>query len=284
MVAVSQRFRSITRADFALPVATIGVRLWDASGKELKALKNGDEDMLEVAITHDGKRLIYGNWTGSVFNTPIDQPDAMVQLAANPEPAEKRVEQVKTTLVSVQQKLVPAKAKLDQALQAVVAANKPIVDLDAQTAALRKLAAESGATVKEAQQDSASFDQQLPAVTTAARDLQDEVTALRVSLKNDASKMIAVAEAEERLAGRLTEIAKQRRNRIAMQTSIKTHQQIVAARKAEADKLAATRGGLQKSLEQAQSLADAAKKAHDEFASIASKIQSKMDRLLAEIK
>ena len=169
-------------------------------------------------------------------------------------------------------------------LEKKVAANKPIVDLDAQISALRKQAAESGATVKKAQQDSASFDQQLPGITTAARDLQDEVTALRVSLKNDASKMIAVAEAEERLAGRLTEIAQQRRNRIAMQTSIKTHQQIVAARKAEADKLAATRGGQQKSLEQAQSLADVAKKAHDEIASIASKIQSKMDRLLAEIK
>jgi mono/diheme cytochrome c family protein len=260
------------------------VRLWDDSGKEIKALKNGDEDMLEVAITHDGKRLVYGNWTGSVFNTPLEKPDAMVELAANPEPAEKRVQQVQTSLVSVQQKLLPAKVTLDKALLAVDAANKPLVELDAQINSLRKQASESAAAARKLRQDSESFDQQLPGITTAVRDLQDEVTALRVSLKSDASKMVAVAELEERLGGELIKIARQRRNRIAMQSSLKTHQQTAAARTAEADRLAATRGGLLETLEKARSVADAAKKAHDEIASVASKIQAKRDRLLAEIK
>lgn len=269
-------------------VATAGrdnrVRLWDAAGKEIKALANGSEDMLEVAITHDGNRLVYGNWAGSVFNTPVEKPDAMVALAANPEPAEKRVEAVKSTLVSVQQKLVPAKASLDVALTAVEAAKKPVVELDQKVAALRKQSQESEAAAKSAQTATVEFDKQLPVLTNAVRDLQDEVTALRVALKSDPSKMIAVADAEERLAGQLTSIAKGRRNRIAMAASVKTHQQTATARKAEADKIAATRPELQKKVDQAQSLAEAAKQAHDEIAQVASKVQSKIDRLLAEIK
>lgn len=260
------------------------VRLWDAAGKELKSLQNGGEDMLEAAISFDGKRLIYGNWSGSVFNTPIDKPDAMVQLAANPEPAEKRVELVKTTLVSVQQKLAPAKANLDKSLQTVAAAKNPIVALDAKVAALRKQVTDSEAAAKKAQEDCVKFDQQLPAITIAVRDLQDEVTAFRVSLKSDASKMLAVAEAEERLAGRLADIAKQRRNRITLQASIINHQQTAVARKADADKLAATRAALQLKLDQATVAADTAKKAHDEIATVAAKVQSKIDRMLAEIK
>ena len=120
-------------------------------------------------------------------------------------------------------------------------------------------------------------------ITTSIRDLQDEVTALRVALKSDASKMIAVAEAEEKLAGRLSQIAKQRRDRIANDASVASHTQTAAARKAEADKLAATRGEMQKKLDQAKAIADAAKKAHDEIAKVVSEVQSKVDRLLGEI-
>ncbi|MCA9139684.1 MAG: hypothetical protein KDB00_23090 [Planctomycetales bacterium] len=269
-------------------VATAGrddrVRLWDTAGKEIKVLANGSEDMLEVAITYDGNRLVYGNWAGSVFNTPVEKPDAMVTLAANPEPAEKRVEAVKTTLVSVQQKLAPAKANLDQALAAVQAAKKPLDELDQKVALLRKQSQESEAAAQSAQAAAAEFDKKLPALTDSVRDLQDEVTALRVALKTDPSKMIPVADAEERLASQLVETAKSRRNRIATAESVKTHQQTAAARKAEADQLAATRPELLKKLDEAQSLADAAKKAHDEIAQVASEVQSKIDRLLAEIK
>ncbi|WP_182870471.1 c-type cytochrome domain-containing protein [Rhodopirellula sp. JC639] len=274
--------------DHQARLATAGrdnrAKLWDATGKELKSLSHGGEDMLEVAITHDGKRLVYGDWAGSVFNTPVDDPDAMVRLAANPEPAAKRVEAVKTTLVSIQEKLTPAKANLDKANAAVAAAQTSLADLDQKVAMLNKQAADSDAQAKKTEQANAAFDQQLPSLTNAIRDLQDEVTALRVALKSDASKMIPLAESEEKLAGKLTDLAKQRRNRVAMIDVIKTHRQTAAARKAEAEKLAAGRAALQTKLDQAQSLAQAAKQAHDEIAAAASKVQSKMDRLLAEIK
>ncbi|MCO8125288.1 hypothetical protein NHH03_26355 [Stieleria sp. TO1_6] len=259
------------------------VRLWDTAGKELKVLQNGNEDMLEVAITHDGKRLVYGNWAGQVFNTPVDTPDQQVSLAANPAPAEKRVEEVKSNLVSVQQKLAPAKAQWDKTLQAVAEATKPLTALDQKIAGLRQQAAESEAAAKAATDQTAKLDQQMPVTTAAARDTQDVVTALRVSLKSDASKLVAVAEAEEKLAAELTEIAKLRRQRVATAASIETHQQTAAAKKAEADQLATTREPLEKKVAEAQALADTAKQAHDEIAAVATQVESKMQRLLSEI-
>ena len=118
--------------------------------------------------------------TGRVLftNSPSHDPNAMVRLAANPEPAEKRIEAVKTTLASVQQKLAPAKSNLDKALQAVAAAKKPLEALDQKVAALRKQAVESEAAAKQTTELSAKFDQTLPTLSTSIRDLQDEVTAL----------------------------------------------------------------------------------------------------------
>lgn len=261
------------------------VKVWDASGKELKNISKGGEDMLEVALSHDGKRVIYGNWAGSVFNSLIEKPEEnTVELAANPPSAQERAEEVKLQLASVQQKLAPAKAQLDKALAAVTAAEKPLTELDKNVAALQKQADQAEAAAKQAEASVAKLDKELPNATNTARDLEDQVTALRVLLKDDATKMVPLAEAEEKLATRLVEIAKQRRTRVSTAASIGNHRKTSAAKRAEADKLAAKRADLLKKVEQAKQLAEAAKKAHDEIAAVASKYQSKMDRLLTDVK
>jgi chromosome segregation ATPase len=247
-------------------------------------LKNGSEDMLEVAVTHDGKRMIYGNWSGDVFNTPIAMPDETVRLAANPEPAEKRVDAVKSALASIREKLAPAKVDLERALKEVATAEQALSAFDQKIAALRTRAAEAEAASKQASEDAAKFDRELPGTTSAIRDLQDEVTALRVSLKRDASRMIAVAEAEEKLAERLHQIAKQRRDRIAMQIAVESHRQTLATNNSKADQLAAARPEHEQKFKQARQRADLAQKTYDEIAAEALKIESKMERLLAEIR
>ena len=269
-------------------IATAGVdnraKLWDGNGKLLKTFGNGGEDVLEVAVTHDGKRAIYGDWTGAVYNASVDKPEDRVGLAANPEPIEKRVEKIKTTLVSVQAELTPAKAKMDQANQLVAAAQNPLTQLDQQVAALRQQSATSEDAAKKAEQRVAALDAELPGVTTVLRDMQDEVTALRVTLKSDATKLLPLAEAEERLAAKLTEAARKRRERLQTHASIAAHRNQSVAKKAEADKLAATRPPLAKKLADAQAVASEAKKTHDQIAARASQVQSKIDRMLAEIR
>ncbi len=268
-------------------VATAGadnrVKVWDATGKELKSIAQGSEDMLEVALSYDGKRVIYGNWAGAVYNSLIEKPENTIELAANPPSAQERAEEVKQQLVSVQQKLAPAKAQLDKAMTGVAAAQKPLEELDKKVAEMRKQSDQAAKAAEQAAATVAKLDQELPVATDQVRDLQDQVTALRVQLKGDASKLVPLAEAEEKLAARLGEIAKQRRARVSTAAAIDSHKKMAAAKAAEADKLAATRAELQKKLDQAKQLADAAKKAHDEIAAVAAEYQSKMDRLLTDV-
>ncbi|WP_372723529.1 c-type cytochrome domain-containing protein, partial [Novipirellula sp.] len=42
-------------------------KLWDANGGLIREFNPVSEDVLEAAITHDGSRVIYGDWDGQVF-------------------------------------------------------------------------------------------------------------------------------------------------------------------------------------------------------------------------
>ncbi|OYP34473.1 c-type cytochrome domain-containing protein [Rhodopirellula sp. MGV] len=268
-------------------IATSGAdaraKLWGGDGNEIKNFPQGGEAMLEVAISHDGKRLIYGNWNGEVFNTPIDDANATSKLAANPPATASRLENAKTSLVSVQQRLEPVKAQLDQALAGLEAAKKPLAELDQKIAELQRQSAESETAATTAEQSVAKIDQQLPALSGETRDMQDQVTALRVSLASDATKMVPLAESEERFAGKLLELAKLRRQRTTEFDSIAAHRDQAAKQKAEADQLATTRAPLQEQIQKAQQVVDAAKQSHDEIASEAAKVESKIERLMANL-
>lgn len=268
-------------------LATAGVdgraKLWAADGKELKNLQQGSEAMLEVAITHDGKRLVYGNWNGDVFNTSVDDPKNLVSLRPNPPATEVRLESAKTNLASVQQKLAPVKAELEKAIAGLEAAKKPLAELDQKIASLKKLSAEKEAAAKASEAQVADLDGKLPGASSLTRDLQDEVTALRVALKADPAKMSALADAEENFAAKLVEIAKLRRQRISEQAAIGSHRQQSAAHMAEAEKLATTRGPLEQKIQQAQQLVDSTKKSHDQIAAEAAEVQAKINRMMANV-
>jgi mono/diheme cytochrome c family protein len=259
-------------------------KLWDATGKELKSFGGTSEDVLEVAITHDGKRVLYGDWLGKVFSVSSEDPKDSVSLAANPAPAEERIKTVQNELASFQKKLAPVKAELDQALKAVEAAQKPLTDLDNKVAALKKQSAESESAAKKAEQTVAALDQQLADASATSRDLQDMLIAKRVGLKSGNTDLLAVAEAEEQLAKQLTANAQKRRQRIAAQKSIGEHRAAAKAKLAEADQLAAKRGDLVKKLEAAKAASAKIQQQHDEVAKLVSDVQSKIQRLTAATK
>ena len=111
--------------------------LWDGNGTKVRDFKAMSEDVLEVAISHDGKRVIYGDWTGDVINASADDPNQVHSLAANPPPVSKRIDAAKTALAALQQELAPVKAAWDVANNAVAAAQKPINELNGKVAAMR---------------------------------------------------------------------------------------------------------------------------------------------------
>ncbi|NND96961.1 MAG: hypothetical protein HKN47_06495 [Pirellulaceae bacterium] len=257
--------------------------LWDGNGTKVRDFQPMSEDVLEVAITHDGKQVIYGDWTGDIISASTDDPKQVAKLAANPPPVSERIEAAKTTLVSIQKELTPAKSAWDQAQNAVTEAQKPVNALNAQVAALRAESTKATQAAVASENQVKAIDGQLPQLTNASRDLHDAVIAARVNLKAKPTELEPVAAAELKLAEQLTQLAQQRRARLAAQQAIATHRQTAAAKKAEADKLAATIPPLQQKLDAASKAAAAAKAKHDQVAARVSMAKSKVDQLAAAL-
>ncbi|QDT03557.1 Chromosome partition protein Smc [Rubripirellula lacrimiformis] len=260
------------------------VKLWDASGNHIRDFEPMAEDVLEVAITHDGKRVVYGDWTGQIVSTLTDDPKQKSELAANPPPVTKRLESVKQTLVSVQTELAPIKAAWDAANQLVAAAQKPIDELTAKIAA-KKAAAQSETKAAEASRNlAAKIQQELPQQTAASRDRQDSLTAARVGLLAGTVNEAAVADQEQAMAEQLMALAKKRREQIAATAAIDTHTKLAVEHEAAATQLATGMAALQTALKTAQEAAGAAKTQFDQVAQRLAEVQTKHDRLAAAVK
>ncbi|MHC4403608.1 MAG: WD40 domain-containing protein [Planctomycetota bacterium] len=64
-------------------------KLWDPSGKQLRAFQGLGDVALEVAVSHDGKGLVAGDWTGDVRLWSTADGKQLASLASNPAPPEK---------------------------------------------------------------------------------------------------------------------------------------------------------------------------------------------------
>ncbi len=258
-------------------------KLWDANGGLIREFQPVAEDVLEAAITHDGSRVIYGDWDGQVFSALSEKPEDKQALAANPPPAAERAKVVQQQLASIQKTMQPIKAELDAAMNTVAAAQKPIDELNAKIAAAKAEAEKSKAAADAAAKKVGELDGQMPALANASRDKHDAVIAVRVQTNGDVAKLDAVAAAEQALIDHLTQLVNLRRDRIATHNSIATHQQASAAKTAEATELAKGLPALQEALAKAQQAADAMKEKYDGVATQLTAVQTKLDQLSAAV-
>lgn len=60
------------------------VRLWDVNGKEVRTLPAMNDLGLKVALTHDGKRVVAGDWTGEVHLWDTANGKLVAKLSSNP--------------------------------------------------------------------------------------------------------------------------------------------------------------------------------------------------------
>ncbi|TWU23034.1 Chromosome partition protein Smc [Novipirellula galeiformis] len=259
------------------------VKLWDANGTLIREFQPVAEYVMQAAISHDGSRVIYGDWDGQVFSALSEKPEEKQSLAANPPPAAERAKVVEQQLVAMQQTLQPIKAELDAAMNAVAAAQKPIDELNAKIAAAKAEAEKSKVAADAATKKTAELDGQLPTLVNVSRDKHDAVIAVRVQANGDVAKLEAIAAAEQDLASHLTQLVNVRRERIATHNSVATHQQAAAAKTAEAAELEKMLPALQEALLKAQQAAEAMKQKHDGVATQLAAVQSKLDRLMAAV-
>ena len=60
------------------------VKLWDASGNQIRQFEPFGDVVMKVAAAHDGNRIIAGDWSGEVRLSSIADGKIIARLAANP--------------------------------------------------------------------------------------------------------------------------------------------------------------------------------------------------------
>lgn len=276
------------RFDHEGRIATAGINkrasLWDAAGKKIKDYTPMSEAVLEVAISHDGKKILYGDWSGAVMLAMADDPKSMLPLAANPPTIPERIEKIKTTLTSIRTKLSPLKVTLDQQVSAVSAAKKPLAELQKQIAG-KQAASETAAKSAAASRKTAdAVDGQLPGLVLASRDAHDAIIAARITLGTDPQRLTELAAVEKKLADQLLAIVAKRNLRVQSDKDAKTQTELAAKLKAESNKLAAGLPALQAAVAAAEKKQNAAAAAHDAVANQLTQKQKRIDALAAELK
>ncbi len=259
------------------------VKLWDASGNHLRDFEPMSEDVLEVAITHDGKRVVYGDWTGQILTAMVDDPSKKGELAANPPAAAVRLETIKQTLVSVQNELAPLKAAMDTSLSTVAAAKGPIDALNAELATKRSESDAASAAADAARATVATIDGELPGLISGSRDLQDSMIAARVGAQAGTVDAATIADREQQFADHLLTIVNKRRERIGSTATAEIQATLAATRKTEADQMAARLPEMQVNLDAATASANQAREAHDGVAKQLAEIRTRHDQLAAEL-
>jgi predicted nucleic acid-binding Zn-ribbon protein len=259
------------------------VRLWDASGKQIVETPATSEAVLEVAITHDSSKMIYGDWTGAVRMSAVADPKQVQNLAANPPPAKERIGAVEQTLASIKVKLTPLQAKRDQTLSGLQAAQKALADMDAKIKQHSEAIAKRQAEIAEKKTLREKTIAGLPALVSKSRDAFDSVIASRVGLGDapDDAALVGTADAEAALAAQLTAIAEQRRLVVQTKKDEAALAATVKSMQGELTGMQAKRTEVEKTVQTAKVAAEQAEKAYAAVAGELSEVEKKR-QLLAE--
>ncbi|QDS92790.1 WD domain, G-beta repeat [Roseimaritima multifibrata] len=261
------------------------VKLWDATGKEIANFPAMAEDVLEVTITHDGKRVIAGDWTGTfnVFNSD-DAKKVAGAVAANPLSLEQRSEAAKAEVA----KLLPPVQAAEAALVAVraqvdkVTAEK-LAMVNQQTEKMKQVAAKDAEKVA-AEKLVADLTAQRAQLRTVADQKQQESAAAIKALAEGKSDEAKVAAVETAFATALQAVAAKRTELAAAQAKVGPLVAAAKAMRAEADKQAAAIAAVDKKIAEltakvapAEQTLAAAKTAHQQATEKLQQVNTALD-------
>lgn len=201
------------------------VKLWDQEGKQLLAIESLGDIALEAVFSHDGQRIVGGDWTGRVEMWNAADGALVAELPPNPPTvamralaaAEQLVAQRTAALEALQAALAEAEAALvtqtqsaDEAAARLAAARKAAEQAAAEQEAAARLLEEKTRLAQAAseQADAAGVDAEklaaqrkaaeeaVAAARAAAQRAADEVAAARAELEAAAAAQTSAAPAE----------------------------------------------------------------------------------------
>ena len=81
------------------------VKFWDGEGKGLRTISDLSDIVMEARLSHDGTKIIAGDWSGQVFVWNANDGKKMGSLSSNPPMIEDRVKTTERNLVSIRSNL-----------------------------------------------------------------------------------------------------------------------------------------------------------------------------------
>ena len=156
------------------------VKIWDQNGKQKRAIKGFKSIPLEAVFTHDNKRVIVGDWNGSVTVWDAANSKPLGELSANPPTLAKRLDAARRL----------AKATEDDWQKAVKTHEQAKAKLTAAGANLKK----HHAAAKDSSAAKQRAEKQLATAQTALAQAQTQLT-------NTKAKVDELNETQTKLLG-----------------------------------------------------------------------------------
>jgi WD40 repeat protein len=167
------------------------VKVWDQNGAQQRAFEALPDVAVRCCFTHDGGRVVAGDWTGGVRVWDARDGRTIGSLLANPPTAAERLEAAV--------KDVPVRqAASDQAAAVLPASNAAVQKATGDLAAAQKAVTDTANAVKPAADAAAKAKAAADAATAAVKPAQDALAAKDVAAKayaEAAAKVKAAADA-----------------------------------------------------------------------------------------
>lgn len=179
-------------------------KYFDGNGTQKRAIQDLPEISLQVAVTHDGKRVIAGDWSGVVRIWNVADGKRIGELSTNPLPLSARLDGEGKRLVSLQgeHKVLAATALAGE--QQLAKVKKALADSKVAAAANAKLVVTATSMLATAQkavvQSTAARDAATKMVAVTTTQLTTLTNATSVARKSEAQAKIDVANAQKLVA------------------------------------------------------------------------------------
>lgn len=176
------------------------VKLWQGDGKAIAAFSGYSEPTLKAVLSHDGKRVIGGDWSGAVKLLDTTTRKPIAELPPNPPTLELRLEQARAAHRQAENNLkaaLAAQAQAQAAHQAVTArqtrlndavkqlqakqqtVNRQLVEARKGVEAAKKMAAKVRQAMARAKQDVAAKTQAAQAAAAELTRIEKQLAALQ---------------------------------------------------------------------------------------------------------
>jgi len=231
------------------------VKVWDQNGKQLIALGPMNDITLEAVFTHDGKRVVGGDWTGDIRLWNVEDGAEVAKLPQNP-PTLDMV--AKATAAEAEAR----EAEARQLAEALAAAEKKLADANAAATAAANKAGEAQKAVATAEQARTDAMKLAEAKTQAAKKAAEQLAAAQAAAKKAQEELVASQEAVKKLTADIEQLAK------VSADSKASAEQLAAQRATVEQELAAARAAAEQAAQRAQAARAAAERAAAENAAL----------------